>query len=62
MKIAAIDQDLTAQCEQDYIVRLEAHINAPRRKRTPEEEADWLEDKRAEHDADRMAGDYWSNW
>ena len=30
--------------------------------RTSEEEAEWLEDKRAEHDADRMAGDYWSNW
>ncbi len=62
MNIAPIDQDLAAQCEQDYIARLEAHINAPRRERTPEEEAEWLEDKRAEHDADRMAGDCWSNW
>ena len=34
----------------------------PRRERTPEEEVEWLEDKRAEHDADRMAGDCWSNW
>ena len=34
----------------------------PRRKRTPEEEAEWLEDKRAEYEADTICGDYWSNW
>jgi hypothetical protein len=62
MKIAAIDQDLTAQSEQDYIARLEAHINAPRRERTPEEDAEWVADKRAEYEADTICGRLWSNW
>ena len=34
----------------------------PRRERTPEEEAEWLEDKRAEYEADMICGHYWSNW
>lgn len=33
-----------------------------RRERTPEEEAEWLEDKRAEYEADTICGHYWSNW
>jgi hypothetical protein len=37
-------------------------LNQPRRKRTPEEEAEWLEDKRAEYEADTICGEYWSNW
>ncbi len=32
-----------------------------RRERTPEEEAEWLEDKRAEYEADCICGDHWSN-
>ena len=34
---------------------------ATRRERTPEEEQEWLEDKRAEHEADRICGHHWSN-
>ena len=34
---------------------------APRRERTPEEEAEWLEDKRAEYEADRVCGHHWGN-
>ena len=30
--------------------------------RTPEEDAEWVADKRAEYDADMICGDYWSNW
>ena len=59
--IEPIDQDLTAQCDQEYIARLEAHINGSRRERTPQEEAEWLEDKRAEYEADRICGHHWSN-
>jgi hypothetical protein len=33
----------------------------PRRERTPQEEAEWLEDKRAEYEADRCCGHEWSN-
>ena len=33
-----------------------------RRERTPQEEAEWLEDKRAEEAADRICGHHWSNW
>ena len=33
-----------------------------RRERTPQEEAEWLEDKRAEYEADRICGHHWSNW
>jgi hypothetical protein len=29
--------------------------------RTPQEEAEWLEDKRAEYEADRICGHHWSN-
>ena len=32
-----------------------------RRERTPEEEAEWLEDKRSEYEADRICGHHWSN-
>ena len=32
-----------------------------RRKRTPEEEQEWLDDKRAEYEADRICGHDWSN-
>ena len=32
------------------------------RERTPEEEAEWLEDKHAECAADRICGHEWSNW
>jgi hypothetical protein len=32
-----------------------------RRERTPQEEAEWLEDKRAEYEADRICGHEWSN-
>ena len=45
------------------IGRHEASLNAdvePRR-RTPQEEAEWLEDKRAEYEADRICGHHWSN-
>jgi hypothetical protein len=35
---------------------------APRRERTPEEEAEWLEDKRLEYEADRACGHHWSAW
>jgi hypothetical protein len=31
------------------------------RERTPQEEAEWLEDKRAEYEADRICGHHWSN-
>ena len=31
------------------------------RERTPQEEAEWLEDKRAEYEADRICGHEWSN-
>jgi hypothetical protein len=34
---------------------------AARRERTPQEEAEWLEDKRAEYDADRICGHHWGN-
>jgi hypothetical protein len=37
-------------------------LDTPRRERTPEEDAEWLEDKRAEYEADRICGDHWSNW
>lgn len=30
-------------------------------KRTPQEEAEWLEDKRAEYEADRICGHHWGN-
>lgn len=32
-----------------------------RRERTPEEEQEWLDDKRAEYEADRICGHHWSN-
>jgi hypothetical protein len=32
-----------------------------RRGRTPQEEAEWLEDKRAEYEADRICGHHWGN-
>jgi hypothetical protein len=32
-----------------------------RRERTPEEEQEWLDDKRAEYEADRICGHDWSN-
>ena len=32
------------------------------RERTPEEEAEWLDNKRAEYEADRICGHHWSNW
>ena len=32
-----------------------------KRERTPQEEAEWLEDKRAEYEADRCCGHDWSN-
>jgi hypothetical protein len=32
-----------------------------RRERTPQEEAEWLEDKRAEYEADRCCGHAWGN-
>lgn len=31
------------------------------RERTPQEEAEWLEDKRAEYEADRICGHHWGN-
>lgn len=31
------------------------------RERTPEEEQEWLEDKRAEYEADRICGHHWGN-
>jgi hypothetical protein len=52
MKIAPIDQDYIAQCETRTKVR---------RERTPQEEAEWLEDKRAEYEADRVCGHHWGN-
>ena len=52
ISIAPIDQDYIAQCE--------ARTNV-RRERTPQEEAEWLEDKRAEYEADRICGHHWSN-
>jgi hypothetical protein len=53
MKIAPIDQDYIAQCETRTTVR---------RERTPQEEAEWLEDKRSEYEADRVCGHHWSAW
>ncbi len=35
--------------------------NRVRRERTPQEEAEWLEDKRAEYEADRVCGHHWGN-
>jgi hypothetical protein len=35
--------------------------NRIRRERTPQEEAEWLEDKRAEYEADRCCGHHWGN-
>ncbi len=32
-----------------------------RRERTPQEEAEWLDDKRAEYEADRCCGHHWGN-
>lgn len=32
-----------------------------RRERTPEEEQEWLDDKRAEYEADRICGHDWAN-
>jgi hypothetical protein len=32
-----------------------------RRERTAQEEAEWLEDKRAEYEADRCCGHHWGN-
>ena len=34
---------------------------ATRRERTPQEEQEWLEDKRAEYEADAICGHAWSN-
>jgi hypothetical protein len=36
-------------------------VSRIRRERTPQEEAEWLEDKRAEYEADRCCGHHWSN-
>jgi hypothetical protein len=36
-------------------------LDTPRRERTPEEESEWVADKRAEYEADRICGDLWSN-
>ena len=44
------------------VVQVPNESVAMRRERTPEEEAEWLEDKRAEYEADTICGDYWSNW
>jgi hypothetical protein len=52
MKIAPIDQDYIAQCETRTKVR---------RERTPEEDAEWEADKRAEYEADRVCGHHWGN-
>ena len=60
--IEPIDQDLAAQSDQEYIARLKAHINGSRRERTPEEDAEWVAEKRAEYEADRICGHLWSNW
>ena len=32
-----------------------------RRERTPQEEQEWLDDKRAEYEADRICGHAWAN-
>lgn len=31
------------------------------RERTPEEDAEWVADKRAEYEADRICGHHWGN-
>jgi hypothetical protein len=31
------------------------------RERTPEEESEWIADKRAEYEADRICGHHWAN-
>jgi len=32
------------------------------RERTPEEESEWVDEKRAEYEADRICGHHWSNF
>ena len=46
----------------ELVTTLHANFGpAIRRERTPQEEAEWLEDKRAEYEADRICGHHWSN-
>ena len=44
--------------DQDITPPASANV---RRERTPQEEVEWLEDKRCEYEADRICGHAWSN-
>ncbi len=37
-------------------------LGTTRRERSPEEDAEWEADKRAEYEADRICGHEWSNY
>ncbi len=49
------------RADVECVVQVPADSVAMRRERTPQEEAEWLEDKRAEYEADRICGHEWSN-
>jgi hypothetical protein len=54
------DESLDQPCPRAIGVALDT-VLAELKKRTPEEDAEWLADKRCEYEADRICGHDWSN-
>jgi hypothetical protein len=62
MESYGVPYDPYADGDEEEVEETAPPANANvRRERTPEEDAEWLEDKRAEYEADRICGHHWSN-
>ena len=60
-RLDEMEQDLRDAQESNGNLRAMLQTAKARRERTPQEEQEWLEDKRAEYEADRICGHHWSN-
>ena len=60
-RLDEMEQDLRDAQESNGNLRAMLQTAKAKRKRTPQEEAEWLEDKRSEYEADRCCGHHWGN-
>ena len=60
-RLDEMEQDLRDARESNGNLRAMLQTAKAKRERTPQEEAEWLEDKRAEYEADRICGHAWGN-
>lgn len=60
-RLDEMEQDLRDAQESNGNLRAMLQTAKAKRERTPQEEQEWLEDKRAEYEADRICGHHWGN-